>query len=164
MLQMNVLKFFQSHRVLIATYHFNRLPSRVLNFKSHFDVLQLDLSHLKVFGCIFFMHLPTTHRDKLDSRAIKCIFPGYSQTQKEYKCYNYVSKRLYVSTNIQFVKDTLYFSALNQREILLELFPLPSIDTTHQYANPIFFIISLLTLFLTHLEIQLQHHYPALFT
>jgi hypothetical protein len=78
MLQMIVLNCFWSHRVFTATYHINRLPSRVLNFKSHLDVLQLDLSHLKVFGCIFFMHLPIAHRDKLDSRAIKCIFLGYS--------------------------------------------------------------------------------------
>jgi len=82
MLQMNVLKLFWSHRVFTATYHVNRLPSRVLNFKSHFDVLQLDLSHLKVFGCIFFMYLPTTHRDKLDSRAIKCIFQDILRHKK----------------------------------------------------------------------------------
>jgi len=40
MLQMNVPKPFWSHRVLTATHLINRLPSRVLDFKSPLEVLQ----------------------------------------------------------------------------------------------------------------------------
>jgi hypothetical protein len=77
MFQMNVPKRFWSYGVLKAAYLINQLPSRVLGFKSPLQVLQAKspyLSHLKVFGCSCFVHLPPSQHDKLDSRAIKCIF------------------------------------------------------------------------------------------
>ena len=103
MLKMNVPKGFWSYGVLTATYLVNRLPSRVLDFKSPLEVLQnkiSDVSHIKVFGCTCFMHLPATHRDKLDPRASKCIFLGYSTTKKGYKCYDLLLKKLYVSRDV----------------------------------------------------------------
>jgi len=98
MLQMNVPKSFWSYGVLI-----NRLPSRVLAFKFPLEVLQdkvQDVSYLKVFDCTCYVHLPTTQRDKLDPRAVKCIFLGYSQTKKGYKCYEPKSKKLYISRDV----------------------------------------------------------------
>jgi hypothetical protein len=103
MLKMNVPKGFWSYGVRTATYLVNRLPSRVLDFKSPLEVLQnkiSDVSHIKVFGCTCFMHLPATHRDKLDPRASKCIFLGYSTTKKGYKCYDLLLKKLYVSRDV----------------------------------------------------------------
>jgi hypothetical protein len=32
------------------------------------------VSHLKVFGCDVFMHVPKEKRSKLGKKAIKCIF------------------------------------------------------------------------------------------
>lgn len=85
MFQMNVPKRFWSHGVLTATYLINWLPSSVLKFKSPLEVLKgrkIDLSHLKVFGCICFVHVQAHQRDKLDPRAEKCVFLRYSSTQK----------------------------------------------------------------------------------
>jgi len=86
MLQIHVLKRLWSYGVLTAVYLINRLPIRVLDFKSPLEVLQITspkLAHLKVFECSCFVHLPSSKRDKLDSRAVKCIFLGYSQTQRD---------------------------------------------------------------------------------
>ena len=47
-----------------------------------------DISHLKVFGCIAYVHIPDERRTKLDPKAEKCIFIGYSLQQKGYCCYN----------------------------------------------------------------------------
>ncbi|XP_073031147.1 uncharacterized protein [Primulina eburnea] len=114
---------------------FHILPSRVLDFKCPLEVLQdkaPNLSHLKVFGCTCFVHVSTTHRDKLDPRAVKCIFLRYSQTQKGYKCYDFLSKKLYVTGDVYFAEQIPYFVAPSQGKKLPELFPLPSIDYGHQ--------------------------------
>ena len=47
-----------------------------------------DLSHMKVFGCISYVHVPDELRTKLDPKAEKCIFIGYSLEKKGYRCYN----------------------------------------------------------------------------
>ena len=96
MLHMNVPKKFWSQWCFSATYLINRLPSRVLNQKSPYEVMKgrkIDLSHLKVFGCTCYVHVASIHRDKLDPRASKCVFLGYSSTQKGYKCYNPSSRK-----------------------------------------------------------------------
>ena len=99
MIHMHVPKSFWSHGVLSAAYLINRLPSRILHFKSPLEVLQKqqpNLSHLRVFGCTCFVHIQTSHRDKLDPRAAKCVFLGYFATQKGYKCYHPPSKKLFI--------------------------------------------------------------------
>ena len=142
MLQMNVPKRFWSQGVMAAAYIINRLPSRVLEFKSPLEVMKgrkIDLSHLRVFGCICFVHIQSLHRDKLDPRAAKCIFLGYSSTQKGYKCYNPQLRRLIVSKDVRFHETNPFFSKSNeitaQGDGILDVFPLPRIelDEPHQH-------------------------------
>lgn len=92
--QHSVPKFFWGEAVLTATYLINRVPSRVLGhlspfqcLSSHFPELSLHASlPLKVFGSVAFVHVFKHHMDKFDPRALKCVFLGYSPTQKGYKC------------------------------------------------------------------------------
>ncbi|KAM2954379.1 hypothetical protein FF1_032665 [Malus domestica] len=126
MIHMHVPKKFWSFAILTATYLINRLPSRVLGFKSPYEVLKgrkIDLTHLKVFGCVCFVHIQTLNRDKLDARATKCVFMGYSTTQKGYKCFNPVTKKCTVSRDVKFKEDYPYFTS--QGEDLVDMFPLP---------------------------------------
>ena len=133
MLQMNVPKRFWSQGVLTATYLINRLPSRVLDSKSPYEVMQnkkINLSHLRIFGCTCYAHIQSHHRDKLDPKAIKCVFMGYSSTQKGYKCYNPCSRKLFVSRDVRFDELKPYFNKPSdqnrQGEHLLDFFPLPN--------------------------------------
>jgi len=41
-----------------------------------------------VFSCIAYVHVPDELRTKLDPKAKKCVFIGYSLKQKRYMCYN----------------------------------------------------------------------------
>jgi len=64
----------------------------------------------KVFGCVRFVHNHSPNRGKLNPRALKCIFIGYSSTQKGYKCFHPPSKRFFLSTDVSFEEENSYFS------------------------------------------------------
>jgi hypothetical protein len=86
MIQIHVSKMFWSHKVFSVAYLIHWLPGQVLHFKYSLEVLQKqppNLSHLQVFGCTCFVHIQTSHQDKLDPRVAKRIFFGYSATQKD---------------------------------------------------------------------------------
>ena len=69
-----------------------------------------DLSHLKVFGCIAYVHIPDELRTKLDPKAEKCIFVGYSLEQKGYRCYNPSTCELRVSRDVVFDEMASWYS------------------------------------------------------
>ena len=83
------------HAVLVVVYLINRVPSRVLDFQTPLDVLQKHVSlvsvsklPLKVFGCNAYVHVYSHQRSKLDACALRCVFIGYANNQKGYKCYH----------------------------------------------------------------------------
>ena len=90
---------------LISTvvYIMNRTPITTLydvTTKEMFFGRKLDLIDLKVFGCIAYVHMPDELRTKLDPKATKCTFIGYSLEQKGYKCYNLVTCQVRVSRDV----------------------------------------------------------------
>ena len=99
MFQMDVPKYLWSEAVLTAAYLINRMSSRILGMASPAEMLlgQRDFKvPPKVFGCVCFVrdHRPSV--GKLDPQAVKCIFVGYSSTQKGYKCWDPVGKKLFI--------------------------------------------------------------------
>ena len=114
---MNVPKSFWGEVVLTATYLTNRMPSRILGFKTPCQAL-LDVfptTHLlsniplKVFGCTSFVHIHSQHWGKLDPRSLKCIFLGYSSNQKGYKCYSPSTRKFYNSMDVTFIEHLPFF-------------------------------------------------------
>jgi len=61
-----------------------------------------DVSHLRMFGCIAYVHVPDEKRSKIDPKAEKCILIGYSLEQKGYKCFNASTRKLQVSRDVVF--------------------------------------------------------------
>ncbi|MCO5589071.1 hypothetical protein L7F22_043036 [Adiantum nelumboides] len=61
-----------------------------------------DVLHFKVFGCTAYVHVPNELRMKLDPKANKCVFIGYSDEQKGYKCYSPVTHQVRVSRDVVF--------------------------------------------------------------
>ena len=61
----------------------NRTPTKALGMKTPYEAWygkQPDL-----FGCMAFAHVPNVHRKKLDDKAIKLRFMGYSKGGKGYR-------------------------------------------------------------------------------
>jgi hypothetical protein len=53
-----------------------------------------DVSHLRVFGYIAYVHVPDEKRSKLDPKVENCIFIGYSLEQKGYRCFSPSTRKL----------------------------------------------------------------------
>src|SRR5436190_19823114 len=90
MFQMNVPKFLWSEAVMSDAYLINRMPSKVLGMKTPCEILLGDNKFAvppKVFGCTCFVRDYKPAVGKLDPKSIRCIFVGYSASQKGYKCW-----------------------------------------------------------------------------
>ena len=78
------------------THLINQLLYRILGFKNPLEILSSFYLNMRttnhptprIFGCVFFVHVHSPNKGKLDLRVVKCIFVGYSSTQKGYnRCY-----------------------------------------------------------------------------
>jgi len=106
--------------ITTATCLINRILSSTLGFQTPLSVLHKTMcsptvSHLqlRVFGCTTFVHLHKPLRNKLEPRALKCIFVGYAQHQKGYRCYHPPTQKLYVTFDVVFHKNIMYYLPLN---------------------------------------------------
>ncbi|GAB2276752.1 hypothetical protein Dimus_039204 [Dionaea muscipula] len=110
---MRVPKAYWSDAALIATYLVNRMPSSVLDGKIPVSLLfPTDPLHhlpLRIFGCTCFVHIFDSDFDKLDPRSRRCIFLGYSRTQKGYRCYSPTLRREFVCADVTFYESVPYF-------------------------------------------------------
>lgn len=97
-----------------ATYLINRMPSCILGFKHPVELLSCSslgsFLSLRVFGCICYVYVPKSDCSKLDPKALKCIFLGYTPNQKGYKCYHYPSTHRRIASMDVTLHETISFS------------------------------------------------------
>ena len=111
------LMFTTWEAVLLASYFINCMPRRILNFQTPLSAFieiypQTKLFTslpLKVFGYVAFVHMYNHLRSKLDPKVVKCDSVWFSPTQKGYKCYDPVSKKLFVIVDVTFFKNKPFF-------------------------------------------------------
>jgi hypothetical protein len=68
---------------ICVVYVQNRSPHKVLENKTPEEVFSgkvPKVSHLRIFGCPVYIHIPKDKRTKLDPSSKKGIFVGYSET------------------------------------------------------------------------------------
>ena len=112
MFERGVPKSLWGDAVMTACYVINRLPTENLGNKSPFEVLngiKPSINHLRVFGCKCYVFIPEAQRNKLEPKSVKCMFVGYSTSQKGYKCFHPETKRMYVSREVRFDENDGYF-------------------------------------------------------
>ena len=113
MFHSNMPKRFWSEALKTAAHLINLMPTQVLGGKSPLELLlgrKSNISHLRVFGCLCYVHVPENFRNKLEERGRKCVFLGYSTFEKGYKCYDPLTKKLYTSKDVIFVEREFYFT------------------------------------------------------
>ena len=91
-----------------AVYLHNRSPTAALKDETPFQRLfgrRPDISNLRVFGCVCYVHVPDSQRRKLDAKAHKAIFIGYPPCVKGYKLYDLEKRKFVVSRDVQFFEE-----------------------------------------------------------
>jgi hypothetical protein len=110
------LKFWDE-AFLTAVFLINRLPTRVLDNDTPFDRLYKkspDYSFLRTFGCAVWPNLRPYNSRKLEFRSNRCVFLGYSNLHKGFKCLDPSSGRVYISRDVVFDETVFPFSVLQQ--------------------------------------------------
>ncbi|KAK2971003.1 hypothetical protein RJ640_001517 [Escallonia rubra] len=113
--QMKVPKPFWADAISTACFLINRMPSTVLNGDVPYSVLfptkPLFPVEPRIFGSTCFVRDVRPHLTKLDPKALKCVFLGYSRLQKGYRCYSPDLHKYLVSTDVVFSEHSQFFSS-----------------------------------------------------
>jgi len=94
-----------------------------------------DIDHLRVWGCVAYVHVQKDKRSSLGSHMEKCIFIGYPEGFKGWKFYNPQTKKVIISERADFDERYTYDGApLQTKDHYIpepsykELIPVPIVD------------------------------------
>ena len=104
-------KMFWAEAVNTAAYLINRGPSIPLDGKIPEEVWsgkEVNLSHLRVFGCISYVHIDSAERSKLDAKSNKCVFVGDGDDEFGYRFWDYENRKIIRSRDVIFNENVMY--------------------------------------------------------
>lgn len=104
---------FWNHALHMTTYLLNILPNKNLKHFSPTQILYFrdpSYAHLRVFSCLCFPLLPPTNNNKLQARSNPCVFLGYQQNHRGYKCYDLSSRKIILSRHVLFDETNFPFA------------------------------------------------------
>lgn len=82
---------YWAEAVATAAYIQNQLPTSAIKEETPYQrwyEKKPNLSHMKVFGCVAYAHIPDTERKKLDKKVVKVRFLGYATNAKGYRLWD----------------------------------------------------------------------------
>jgi len=89
----------------------NIMPHRELGNKTLKDLFSRkkpEVSHLRIFGCHVYVHIPKENRSKLDPSGKKGIIVGYNESSKGYRVHIPKLKKIEVCPNVIFDEDATF--------------------------------------------------------
>ncbi|KAK4399641.1 Retrovirus-related Pol polyprotein from transposon TNT 1-94 [Sesamum angolense] len=103
-------KAFWAEAVYTAVYLLNRCPTKAVQNMTPIEAWsgkKPSAKHLRVFGSICYVHIPTEKRHKLEEKTEKGIFLGTTQS-KGYRIYNLKTKKLIINRDVEFDEDAMW--------------------------------------------------------
>jgi hypothetical protein len=101
---------------LAATYLINHLCRKILQFATPLERLfheNPNYEGLRTFGCACWPNLCPFNTHKLQFHSKQCVFLGYSNMYKWFKCLDVAGGRVYISRDVIFDETIFPFSKLN---------------------------------------------------
>ena len=60
------------------------------------------MSHLRIFGCDAYAHIPKAERGKFDAKSMKCSLVGYCENQKAFRVLDHMTGKIIISRDVLF--------------------------------------------------------------
>ena len=123
---------------LAALIHvLNRCPTSAVEGKTSYEVWykkKPSVGHLRVWGCLAYVHIQKDKRAKLGSHMEKCIFIGYPDGYKGWKFYNPETNKVIICERADFDERYTYEGQLLIPKESTDLEPRPLIPDTEYDA------------------------------
>ncbi|KAA0063166.1 Beta-galactosidase [Cucumis melo var. makuwa] len=124
MLSTSLPSYLWGDAILTAAHLINRMPSRILHLQTPLDCLKESYPStrlvsevpLRVFGCTTYVHNFGPNQTKFTPRAQACVFVGYPLHQRGYKCFHPPSRKYFVTMDVTFCENRLYFPVSHLQE------------------------------------------------
>lgn len=87
----------------------NPAPTSAVQGKSPYEAFygkKPDLSMLRVFGCLAYVHIQKDFRDDAKWHTQRCIYLGFTEGYKGFKCYNDETGKITISRDVEFDENT----------------------------------------------------------
>lgn len=84
-------------------YVTNRILQHGLLYLSPFEKLlniKPNVSHLRVFGCVCDLFVPSHLCHKMEMKVVRTIFVGYDQGRNGWRCCDLPTRKCYMSKNV----------------------------------------------------------------
>ena len=97
-----------------AAHVINKLPQPKLGFVSPFEILwdmKPKISYFRAFGCVCYVFVLDHLCSKFDKKTVKCIFVGYDNQRKGWKCCDPTSGKYYTSRDVVFDETSSWLSS-----------------------------------------------------
>ncbi|XP_074324274.1 uncharacterized protein LOC141661189 [Apium graveolens] len=106
--QMKMPSVMWTEAIRHVVYVLNRLPTRALSGQTSHEVwkgCKPDIQHIRVFGCVVHMKVPSDKVKKLDDRSLMVVNLGKEPGTKAYRMFDPKEKKLYVSRDMVFEEE-----------------------------------------------------------
>jgi len=80
---------------------------------------KLSVKHLKMCGCIGWVHISDDYRKKLDAKNHACIMMGYYKESKAYRLFDTIKQYIILGRDVTFYENTLSSKLLNSSSSLM---------------------------------------------
>lgn len=107
----HLLDKFWMEALMFANYVLNRCPTKAFRVVTPYEAWngrKPMVSHMRVFGCLAYALVPSQQHHKLQDKAIKCIFVGYSAESKGYHLYHPLTDNIVVSCDVVFAENSAH--------------------------------------------------------
>ncbi|UYV61655.1 hypothetical protein LAZ67_1005777 [Cordylochernes scorpioides] len=101
----NLPGFFWAEACNTATHILNRSATKQTPGTTPYELFfgtKPNVANYKIFGCNAYMHIPKENRKKWDNKSIKLMFLGYENTSKNFRLWDWKTRKIRISKDVTF--------------------------------------------------------------